>query len=154
MTATPSGRAMTIRFPCRSLDAGVFLGVCPSICVPVQADFVLNPNDDASNVQDAALIDAAYRALPAPAHKDFSAEIANSEEERFVVQAILPADSSEADLFVAAPEGYSFAAPKRGEKSGEFIIDILGKPKGTSLPPLSYTLVAKDAAVSGVMQPQ
>ncbi|MEO9339962.1 protein-disulfide reductase DsbD domain-containing protein [Mesorhizobium sp. SB112] len=136
------------------IDAGVFLGVCQSICVPVQADFVLNPNDDASNMQDTALIDAAYSALPAPARKDFSAEIASSEEERFVVKAILPADSGEADLFIAAPEGYSFAAPKRSDKGGEFIIDILGKPKGTSLPPLSYTLATKNAAVSGAMQPR
>jgi DsbC/DsbD-like thiol-disulfide interchange protein len=135
------------------IDAGVFLGVCQSICVPVQADFVLNPNEDASNMQDAALIDAAYSALPAAARKDFGAEIASSEEERFVVKAILPADSSDADLFVAAPDGYSFAAPKRGEKNGEFIVDILGKPKGTPLPPLSYTLATKDQAVSGTMQP-
>ena len=46
------------------IEADVFLGVCETICVPVQAKFSVDPASDPDDPLDEAGVTAAFAALP------------------------------------------------------------------------------------------
>lgn len=135
-----------------TIDASIFLGVCETICVPVQVRLALDPSSDADNADDAATVQAALDALPGPEQPDFGVTILSSDAETLVVQAAFPGDAATVDLFVAGIDGYLVGAPKKTEQNGAvtFTIAIFDKPSekpaGAGLP---YTLVTGAGAVSG-----
>ena len=53
------------------IDASVFVGICETICIPVQGRFTLDPASDPDNPDDAALVAAAREALPDPEQPGF-----------------------------------------------------------------------------------
>jgi DsbC/DsbD-like thiol-disulfide interchange protein len=137
------------------LDATIFLGVCQSICVPFQAHLSLDPDRGADDVMDAAVVAETFAALPSPPSDDFQAKDAAATPTELFVDASLPHPEAPADLFVAAPEGYSFGPPRQLEnRHGEarFLVPVLGRPqksnKNASIP---YTLVQGQRAVGGVL---
>ncbi|TIU02798.1 MAG: hypothetical protein E5W40_25455, partial [Mesorhizobium sp.] len=45
------------------IDADIFLGICETICIPVQTRLTVDPGSDPDNVEDAALVKAALATL-------------------------------------------------------------------------------------------
>lgn len=137
------------------ITADIFLGVCESICVPVQARLEVDPGADPDNADDAVVVKAALDTLPAPASPDFGVvplagtTIPDTAGE-MLLEAVYPGE--EPELFIAAPEGYVFATPKRREADGKtlFAVDILARPEQDSENgAVPYTLVTSAGAVEG-----
>ncbi len=132
--------------------ADVFLGVCETICVPVQARIELDPNIDPGNPGDANLVQAAFAALPRPASPDFGVAANASDGQMLSLTANLPAGTRDADLYVAGVDGYMFGTPERHEADGKvtFSMKVLERPKsppgGKGIP---YTLTSPAGAVEG-----
>lgn len=131
------------------IAAAVFLGVCETICVPVQAELSLDPGTDSP--QDAAIVSNAFDALPQPATPDFGIGFVEADAETLVVEALAPGDGAVEDLFIAGSDGYAFGQPEAFETDGRryFRIPLTRpetRPEGAGL---AYTLVTRAGAVSG-----
>lgn len=137
-----------------TIDAGVFLGMCETICIPVQARLTLDPAVDAGDEEDSATVQAALAALPAEATAAFGATVLQGDPETLLVEARVPGDPAAADFFVAASGDYLFGTPQRQDREGKlfFSVPILDRP--ASVPSgagLHYTLVGESGAVSGLL---
>jgi DsbC/DsbD-like thiol-disulfide interchange protein len=136
------------------INADVFLGICETICIPLQTRLTVDPASDPDNPVDAALVDASVAALPAPATPQFGIRVLAGDPETLVVEATLPGDPKSAELFLAGERDYMFGAPRRSEKDGKlvFTVPILDRPAST--PPdggLHYTLTSSTGAVEGML---
>ena len=137
-----------------SLEADVFLGICQTICIPVQTSFTLDPDSDPDNFEDQAAVEAAFKALPAPATPEFGIDKVSGNSHELVVEAKLPAGATDADLYLAGDDAYQLGAPERQEAGGKllFKVPVLSVPAAVRMEGgLHYTLVAGDKAVSGIL---
>ncbi|MBN8881332.1 MAG: LPXTG cell wall anchor domain-containing protein, partial [Salana multivorans] len=116
-----------------TIDADIFIGICETICIPVQARLEVEPSANADNAADANVVKAALAALPAEAHPGFQAIPSDSDHETLVVEADVPGDTSAVDFFIAGADDYMFGAPVRGERDGKlvFSVPILDRPSTT-----------------------
>lgn len=137
-----------------TIDAAVFLGVCETICVPVQAKLALDPAADPDNPDDAAAVSAAFAAIPPTATPEFGVKLAEKAgDAKVVLEAAVPGNPATAELFVAGEDGYVLTMPVREERDGRtfFSLEVTRPdeaPKGTGL---HYTLVTDKGAVNGVL---
>lgn len=138
-----------------AIEARVFLGVCETICIPVQATLELDPSADPDNAADAVRVRTGFAALPDPATAGFGARPSPaSDHEMLVVEAEAPGAPSSVDFFVAGENGYMFGPSVRSEQDGKitFRVPILDrpatKPAGDGL---SYTLTGQTGAVEGLL---
>ncbi|RWO98290.1 MAG: hypothetical protein EOQ98_16190 [Mesorhizobium sp.] len=134
------------------IDADIFLGICETICIPVQTRLAIDPGSDPDNVEDAALVKAALATLPAPARPDFGINILPGDRETLIVEASFPGNPKAADFFVAGERDYMFGVPARSEKDGKlvFTVPILDRPTTTPTDGgLYYTLTTAVGAVEG-----
>ncbi|MBE1202951.1 protein-disulfide reductase DsbD domain-containing protein [Aminobacter carboxidus] len=137
-----------------TITANVFLGVCETICVPVQAKLEVDPAADPDNPGDAILVKAALAALPGAAQPDFGATLEPGESEHVSILATAPGPADALDVFVAGVDGYVFGTPERHVEGGKavFTIKMLerpdAKPSGKGLP---YTLTGAAGAVEGFL---
>jgi DsbC/DsbD-like thiol-disulfide interchange protein len=142
----PDGKA-------EEIGAHVFLGICQTICIPLQAELKLDPGADPSNPEDAAIVAQAFEAVPQPARPGFRLAEAKQGKEAFAVAAELPLPGGAAELFVAAPQGYSFGPPTRlADRNGKaaFSVPVYERPDGNgSGSSAAYTLVQNGDAVEG-----
>lgn len=134
------------------ISADVFIGICQDICIPVQASFAIDVAGDPDNAEDAAIVNAALAALPAPAEPGFGVTPRSADETWLTAEAAFSGDPDSVDLFVAGADGYAFGAPTKRVQghSVVFTLPILerpgAKPAGDGLP---YTLVTQSGAVQG-----
>ncbi|PYE46361.1 DsbC/DsbD-like thiol-disulfide interchange protein [Rhizobium sp. PP-F2F-G20b] len=94
-----------------TLEASVFLGICKSICIPVQAELDLAlAADAADNPLDTARVRAAFAALPAAPLPDFDVVHAafDAQTHEIALAMRLPEGAELLDVFLAAPSGYVF----------------------------------------------
>jgi DsbC/DsbD-like thiol-disulfide interchange protein len=137
-----------------AIDAHVFLGVCETICIPVQATLTVDPASDPDNVDDAALVKAAFAALPAMPDAGFEARPLPGDHETLMVEAVAPGDPTSVDFFVAGGDAYMFGPPVRSENNGKvtFKVPILDRPTATPTGGgLHYTLTSAGGAVQGLL---
>ena len=137
-----------------TIDADVFLGMCETICIPVQARLTMDPASDPDNADDAALVEAGFAALPGAPKADFEAKLLPGDHETLVVEAAAPGDPASVDFFIAGANDFMFGTPKRSEKAGKvtFSVPILDRP--TAMPAgggLHYTLTGATGAVQGLL---
>jgi DsbC/DsbD-like thiol-disulfide interchange protein len=140
----------------RDIKADVFLGICQSICIPLQAHLTLDPAADPQNADDAAAVTRAFEAVPASARPGFRLSDAERQgSEALRVEAELPRPGSDAELFLAAPEGYSFGPPKQVSRTNGkavFSVPVYDRPEGAAPgPEAAYTLVQNGEAVEGTV---
>ena len=135
-------------------DASAFIGICETICVPVQASFSVDPATDAYNPEHAALAAAAFAALPGEAGPDFRAEIVEAGADGIVVEATLPKGSKTADLFVAGTEAITFGTPERlgDDGSVRFNVPVIDRDETGAEAEAFYTLVTAAGAVAGKLR--
>lgn len=134
--------------------ADIFLGVCETICIPLQAKLTVDPAVDADNEDDAKAVKAALAALPAKPSAAFGVKPLTGDHETLIVEASVPGKPEAADFFIAGGDNYMFGAPKREEKNGKliFTVPILDRP--SSVPTdggLHYTLTSSAGAVAGLL---
>jgi DsbC/DsbD-like thiol-disulfide interchange protein len=136
------------------IDADIFLGICETICIPVQTRLSLDPGSDPDKAEDVAQVKAALATLPAPARPDFGINVLPGDHETLVVEASFPGNPEAADFFVAGERDYMFGAPARSEKDGKlvFTVPILDRPSTTPTDGgLYYTLTSAEGAVGGLL---
>jgi DsbC/DsbD-like thiol-disulfide interchange protein len=135
------------------IGAHVFLGICQTICIPLQAELKLDPGADAANAEDAAVVKKSFEDVPGPARSGFRLAGASAREKAFTVSAELPRPEASAELFVAAPEGYSFGPAKRLDNTdgkAVFSVPVYEQPDdATTGAVAAYTLVQDGRAVAG-----
>ncbi|MDG4908860.1 protein-disulfide reductase DsbD family protein [Mesorhizobium sp. WSM4898] len=137
-----------------TIDANVFLGICETICIPVQTRLSLDPASDPDNATDAALVKTALATLPGPARSDFGIRVLPGDHETLIVEAHPPGDAESVDFFIAGERDYMFGAPVRSEKDGKlvFTVPILDRPSATPTDGgLYYTLTSAEGAVDGLL---
>ncbi|MEJ6781235.1 protein-disulfide reductase DsbD domain-containing protein [Aminobacter sp. Piv2-1] len=154
----PVGLPVTFTIPSPGepslIEADVFLGVCETICVPVQARLQVDPAADPDNPDDVALVEAAFEALPAPAQADFGVTPTPGGDGMLSVVANVPGSPEGVDLFVAGTDGYLFGVPKRNAEAGKltFTVKVIDRPDapptGKGIP---YTLTTATSAVEGFL---
>jgi len=135
------------------IDADVFLGVCETICVPVQAQFSVDTASGSNDPLDEAGVAAAFAAIPEAARPGFSVALAEMSGTNATFEASFPGAPATADLFIAGADGYVFATPVRQERDGKTFFTVeLTRPDETPVGQgLHYTLATDAGAVSGVL---
>lgn len=123
----------------------VFLGICETICIPMQAEFDLTVKPDASDVLAHTLVSAAFDRLPASASPEFGVERAERKDGMAVFSVRLPVPNEQAQLFLVGG-AMAFATPKF--EGGSFSVKVL---RGAAPAKIDYTLVQGERAVSGTV---
>lgn len=126
-------------------EFSVFVGVCETICVPVQATLLA---DGAPDADDEAAVDAAFAALPGAPSAAFGVRSAWTEGDELVVDAALPGPADDAEFFIASTQHFAFGEPRRA--GGQFRVPLLDRPADPMLRETArYTLVSGGEAVAG-----
>lgn len=138
------------------IEAHIFLGICKTICVPLQAELAVDPGARPDDPRDALIVTQARAALPHAPSQDFTALSALLDDDVLTVEARLPEDAPEAQFFLASGNGYLFGLPENAGSNSEtarFTVKVFEKPKPGSAasPTFHYTLVAGDRAVAGMI---
>jgi DsbC/DsbD-like thiol-disulfide interchange protein len=137
-----------------TIEAKIFLGVCETICVPVEATLKLDTAHDPDNADDAAIVRAALDALPGPEQPDFGVTVIDGGKDEVLVEATFAGEPDQVDFFLAGSEGYQFGPPAR-RMDGErllFYVPILERPATVPVKgALHYTLATSAGAVSGML---
>lgn len=122
-----AGYTAPVRFPLTfsrtasggaQIHASAFIGICEKICVPFQAELVVDmPGETVGHDSAAQDVDAAFARLPETAGPDFGIETAQlgTNATRITISAKLPAFRPSGvipELFVTGPEGFAFAPPE------------------------------------------
>lgn len=133
------------------VEADVFLGVCETICVPVQARLTLDPSANAHAGKDVTTVAATFAALPGPAREGFEARLADVSDGEIRVETTLPASVRPLDLFVAGTETLVLGMAELDEASGAFSIAVQDRDEKGGDKQLAYTLITSAGAVSGTL---
>lgn len=137
-----------------AIEADISLGMCETICIPVQARLSVDPAIGADDAADAKVVKAALAALPAKATSDFGITALPGDHETLVVEAHVPGDPAAADFFVAGADDYMFGAPHRKQENGKITFSVPILDRQTTTPTgagLHYTLVGSTGAVAGLL---
>jgi DsbC/DsbD-like thiol-disulfide interchange protein len=126
----------------------VFLGICETICIPVQAEFDLRVTPGSADPLAHTLVTAAFDRLPNSASPEFGIVSASREGGNAIFQVRLPENRPPAELFVTA-EGLAFATPALD--GSRFSSKIL-RSAANGPAQVHYTLVQGDKAVSGTVE--
>lgn len=131
------------------IEADVMLGLCQTICIPVQASFVFDAAAGAEDQRDAITVQAAFAELPAEARPDFRLSAAELRGDELLLTAQVPSGNIRPELFISA-EGGLLILPDLKEQNGDtatFSARVLRAPPPDV--PLHFTLVQGGAAVGG-----
>ncbi|WP_011580095.1 MULTISPECIES: protein-disulfide reductase DsbD domain-containing protein [Chelativorans] len=135
------------------IEGKIFLGVCETVCIPVELPFSFDAGTDPDNAGDAIAVAAAFAALPGPAREDFGVSEVLRERSHMEFHVKLPPDTQHPALFVAPPAQVQITMPKlqeRQETSAIFTAKSLGDPALFKEPlTIEYTLVSGGKAVAG-----
>ncbi len=136
-----------------TIDANVFLGVCETICVPVQAQLAVDTAGDPDNADDVSAVAAAFAAVPPAATPEFGVKVAETAGDKIVLEASFPGDPATAELFIGGEEGYASTTPVREERDGKtfFSVEVTRPDKKPEGEGLHYTLVTDAGAVNGIL---
>ena len=137
-----------------TIDADVFLGVCETICVPVQAKLALDPASDPDNPDDAAAVAAAFSNIPPVATPEFGVKQAGKAgEAKVILEAVVPGKPESAELYLAGEDGYVFTTPVREQRDGKtfFSLEVTRPDEPAKGAGIHYTLVTDEGAVSGLL---
>lgn len=150
----PVSLALSIRPPQgdEPLDFAVFIGVCETICIPVQANFSVEPDVVVASADDEAVVDEAFAALPGEPRSGLRAVAAHIEADAVIVETEAPA-AGQAELFLASTESRMFGTPDAIERNGQLAFRVPLLSNGTeAAEDARYTLVSGDDAVTGTIQ--
>lgn len=155
----PVALAVTFTVPDPSrpvtLEADVFLGICESICIPVQTRFQLTTAGESGSTPETAIVEMAHAALPRDAGDGMQISAVRLDGDMLVAK--VDADSiGDPDLFVVSDNGWYFGTPVVEQADGTglaFKIPVIEKPEPGSDNPavLEYTLILGGKAAEGTV---
>lgn len=135
------------------IEADLFLGVCETICVPVQARLTVEPGQAPEDAADAALVEAAFGALPRAADEAFGVREATRSGDLLTVTVTTPPGGpGPAALFLAPGGGWVLGVPKPGRSAGgatTFEVPVLSRPGAPGAAEVTYTLTSGKEAATG-----
>jgi DsbC/DsbD-like thiol-disulfide interchange protein len=134
------------------IEGHVFLGVCDTICVPVEVPFSFDAGSAPYDAEDAAVVEDAFATLPVEAGGEFEVSDVSREGKHLRFRARLPEAADAPALFVAGPEEMQMTMPELEAQEGRtatFLAELLSDTADADDFLLHYTLVAGDAAVHG-----
>jgi len=138
--------------------ARIFLGICETICIPVQADWSIDLDTEQSAPTDDATVEAAFATLPQAAQSGFGVRLAEVSDKEISVTIDAPASAKIVDLFVAGTEAVALGRPEidPSGRTGTFVVPVVGLygKDAWHHAPLRYTLVTSEGSVSGVLKPE
>lgn len=146
--------ALTLQIPAMMqpapIRAGAFLGMCETICIPVQAEFEV-PLHAPADPEETAAVASAFDALPAPARPGFEARAVKADGAAILIEADLPADAKIVDIFVAGTSSLTLGMPEQPDSATEpaFRVPIMSGKVENGPHELAYTLVTSAGAVDG-----
>ena len=150
----PVALALTVAGPQAAgpMEFAVFLGVCETICIPVQATFSVELDRSGANAEHENVVESAFAALPQAARPGFRILDAAISGDSIIVEAELPSDGP-ADLFLASTEKRMFGMAERaaGDGSAVFRVPILSTSDDAA-EEVGYTLVSGQEAVTGTIR--
>jgi DsbC/DsbD-like thiol-disulfide interchange protein len=128
------------------LKADVFLGICSKICVPFQAEFVVDVDGGSEpNGYERFLVDNAFDALPEAASEDFNAGNPSVDEDgkTFRFDVTVPDGPENADVFVSGPAGWYFSVPRpvADDEPGRFRVSVVASPGDAVLSGTEFRLL-------------
>jgi DsbC/DsbD-like thiol-disulfide interchange protein len=127
-----------------------FLGVCETVCIPVQATLEVKPSLETG--ANSRIVAEAFALLPENDHAGFYARIVEIDDDRLVVETTLPEGSESAELYVASTELHMMGMAERIDGSGTmFSVPYYETGEKGAADQAHYTLVAGDEAVSGTL---
>jgi DsbC/DsbD-like thiol-disulfide interchange protein len=153
--ASPVAAAVTIEPPGGwdggLLDVSVFIGICETICVPVQAQFQIDAG--AASPADDEAVAAAFASLPATADAGFGVASAWVDGDELIVDVAVPGTSA-AELFIASTPSFVFGEPRLEATGKRFRVPLLDRPAGAgpTAETARFTLVSDGAAASGTVE--
>lgn len=154
----PLSLALTLTLPDGAdaparLDTSVFLGVCETICIPVQATLSFDPRAGTHEAEDAAVVERAFAALPQPARADFGARMVEATQDSLTIEAAAAAGARVIDLFVAGTGTLALGAPEKQTEAGRtlFRVPVVSRT-GEAGEEIAYTLVTDTGTVSGSLR--
>lgn len=135
------------------LEADVFLGICEKICIPVSAKFSVDAETSNDSNEHIAVVDAAFSSLPRAADDTFGLQALRVVSDKSMrAEVTLPGNDGEAELFIAAANGWYFGVPVKSSDKQAFDVPVLLRPKDPSAgSEIFYTLISGEAAVSGTV---
>ncbi|WP_309083660.1 protein-disulfide reductase DsbD domain-containing protein [Chelativorans sp.] len=134
------------------IEGSLFLGICETICIPVEAPFSFDAGADPDNPQDAVVVQSAFAALPEAARAGFRVSEVRREGASLRIAVELPGQAGEPELFLAPPENLQVGMPELKEREGReavFTAEILGGSAAKGEAKLDYTLVLGKQAADG-----
>lgn len=131
--------------PGQPVGADIFLGICKTICIPVQARLEATSPYKAAD----SLVSIAFNGLPEAATETAGLATARINGQELLVEPRLPEGDVAEALFIAAPPGWAFS-PVEKTDSGTFRSSVLLRPEaaGGTLD-FDYTLVTRAHAIAG-----
>ncbi|WP_187970008.1 protein-disulfide reductase DsbD domain-containing protein [Aquibium microcysteis] len=137
-----------------AVEADLFLGICETICIPVQARLSVEPGMAPDDPADAVLVESAFASLPRTPDAALGVTAATREGDMLLVTVATPKGQADpATLFLAPGGGYVLGVPKPHEAPDGatiFEVPVLAAPSGAAEgTEMTYTLTHGDAAVSG-----
>lgn len=135
------------------IEAVAFLGLCKTICIPLKADLVVDPQADPDSAVDSLALAAAEAQLPEPASATFGVTSLHVEGDVATFSVSGPA-GMDAELFLAGSEGFAFSRPEPRLEDGKLTFRanvtsyLKAKPKAAQI---FYTLKTPKTAVSGTL---
>ncbi|WP_136660360.1 protein-disulfide reductase DsbD domain-containing protein [Nitratireductor sp. XY-223] len=97
------------------VEADVFLGICESICIPLQTSFSLTVDPDKpANAFEKRLVKKAFESLPEEPGDGFEIVDARVRDtgDGFTLSVALPDADEGSELFVTGPQGWRFDPPR------------------------------------------
>lgn len=131
------------------IETEVMLGICQTICIPVQASFVFDASAGTEDHGDAFTVQSAFAALPAAPRPDFRLLAIDLKDSELLLTVQLPAGDRKPELFITAEGGQLTLPDLKEQDDGTAVFTarvVKAPPPGT---PLHYTLVLGTIAVGG-----
>ncbi len=140
----------------QTVIADVFVGICETICVPVQARLEVDLSTAQSDAETVLAIAAAFAAIPGRADSDFGITGSKLDGNLITVTANIPAKAANPELFVENTGGWYLGVPDAASRDGVnvvFAVPVVDRPVETAVdvPAFSYTLNTGLGAVTGTM---
>lgn len=138
-----------------TIDAEVFLGICDTICIPVQTRFQLTTAGETGSTPEGAIVGMAHAALPQTAGHGLQISKIRLDGD-MLVATVEADDTGEPDLYVVNEGGWYFGTPqaaKAGNNGLEFRIPLIERPAVDSDEPaiMQYTLIAGGKTADGAV---
>lgn len=134
----------------QNVEARAFLGLCETICIPVQASFSLKL-DARTVLDDMRVVAAAFGDLPGPVRSGFEAVVKEAGADGIVVEAHVPSGVEALDFYLAGTDKLMLGTPVLvdGDTVTTFSVPIERRNKAVSGETLLYTLTTSAGAVTG-----